>query len=162
MLRGLFKRSGIYSVGLAFSTFLGITIYIFLARHFGPDVFGTVMLFVTLSMVITTTANFGLVMWYQKHIDSSTKDNIFCSLISTRTYTLLLSILVSAVILYATHSFSFVISTLFLIRLIPESYQSVIDGYYLEKGKPLKLSLKNTVKVSIFAIGFLLGQRNHC
>lgn len=156
MLSGLFKRSGIYFIGLTLSKILSVIVFILFARTLLPQNFGNFILFVTLLQVITFFADFGLNQWYQKKADSIDKNILFNQIISARVFTLIISLIVSWIFINLTNSFSPLVTIIFLATLIPEAFLSVCDGYYLEKGNTSKVSLKTGLRMFFLFLGYVL------
>jgi len=156
MIRSLFKRSGIYLTGLLASKVLSVVVFILFARDLGPAAFGNFVLFNTLILTVTFFADFGLNQWYQKHAHKEDRDKLFLEVIYARLFTLVFSLVLSGAFLFLTHTFSLTISSVFLVTLIFEAFLSIIDGYYLESGKPGKLSLKNGIRMIVYLFGYFI------
>ncbi len=157
MILSLFKQSGVYFFGLTFSKLLSVVVFILFARQLLPARFGDFVLFVTLLQIVTFLGDFGLNQWYQKRADADDKTLLFNKIISARTFSLIVSLILSTFFLMLTHTFNFIISVIFLLTLIPEAFLSVLDGYYLEKQESIKVSLKVSSKMAILFIGYLIA-----
>lgn len=155
MIRNLFKRSGIYFIGLSASKVLSTFVFILFARSLGPESFGKFVLFNTLILTFTFFFDFGLNQWYQKQAHKEDRRKLFIDLISARIFMLGLSLVIAALLLFVTHSFSLLISVFFLITLVSEAFLSVIDGYFLESKQSFKLSFKTGVRMIIYLLGYI-------
>lgn len=155
MLNKLFKQSGIYFFGLVLSKILSVVVFILFARTLLPAKFGDFVLFVTLLQIVTFFADFGLNQWYQKQADQIDKRILFNKVISSRTITLIVSLIISYIFLKFTNSFSSSISLIFLINLLTEAFLSIADGYYFEKGESVKISLKTGLRMGILFLGYI-------
>ncbi|MBI4009531.1 oligosaccharide flippase family protein [Candidatus Roizmanbacteria bacterium] len=155
MLHSLFKRSGIYFLGLSLGKILSLLVFILFARTLLPERFGDFVLFVTLIQIVTFFSDFGLNQWYQKQADSQDRTTLFSKMISARFVTLIVSLLISSIFLFFSSTFQFLTSIFFLLTLLPEAFLSVIDGYYLEKKQSLKVSLKVTSRMMILFFAYI-------
>src|SRR3989344_7396172 len=117
MVTSLFKRSGGYFAGLTASRIMTTVVFILLARHFAPSIFGQAVLYVTLLTVGTYFADVGLVQWYQKVAESEDRKILFHRVLSARLYTLLLEIGTFVIFFALVPTFSSFIQTLFFINL---------------------------------------------
>lgn len=156
MIKGLFKRSGIYFAGLSASKVLSTLVFILFARSLRPELFGKFVLFNTLVLTFTFFFDFGLNQWYQKKAPTEDRKKLFIDLISARILMLLISFVIAVILLFITHSFSLLISVFFLMTLVSEAFLSVIDGYYLESQQSLKLSLKTGIRMVIYLLGYMV------
>jgi len=153
MVIKLFKRTGLYSLGLLIGKLSTVVILIYLARKLQPGIFGDLILYTTLSQLIIFFSDFGLNQWYMKQADSQDKQRLFNDVFYTRLTTLLPAIVFSAIFLIISQSFSFNLSIIFIFSLIPGAFLSIIDGYYLEKKQPVKIAAKEIIR-NIFFIYF--------
>jgi O-antigen/teichoic acid export membrane protein len=155
MVSALFKRSGGFFFGLTASRLITTIVYILLARHFAPHIFGQLILYATLLSIATYFADLGLNQWYQKEVERAEPKQTFHKVLSARTYSLLITIAIFSVFFYFIPSFNFAIQVLFLINIVPEAYSSIIDGYYLVEKKPIKISIKNGVRALFLLMAVL-------
>lgn len=160
MIRSLFKQSGVYFLGLTFSKLLSVIVFILFARQLLPARFGDFVLFVTLLQIVTFFGDFGLNQWYQKRADEDDKAILLGKIISARNFSLMISLVLSAIFLIITHTFNSSVLLIFLLTLIPEAFLSVLDGYYLEKQESFKVSLKVSSKMVVLFLGFLFIGKN--
>ena len=154
MLKPLFKRPTIHFSGLLFSKAISTFVFILLARLFGPQMFGEFIFYITLLTIFTVFFDFGLNQWYQKTAEGQPPTVIFQKVLSARLITLLLAVLIALFVLVRWTNFSSFYIAIFLITLIPESFVSVVDGYFLETKRPLKISLKTSIKMFIVLVGY--------
>lgn len=146
MVSSLLKRSGGFFFGLTLSRLITTGVFILLARHFAPAIFGQLILYVTLLSVGTYFADLGLNQWYQKNVNLLGEKQALHNVISARTYSLIVTLGVFIVFFILVPTFSVFMTALFLINIIPEAYTSIIDGYYLADKKPMKISVKHGVR----------------
>lgn len=156
MVKDLFKRSGLYAFFLLIGRGLTLVLYILLARILQPKLFGDAVLFVTLSQFFTFFADFGLNQWYMKQADKEDKVNLFNKIIAARTTTLVITLILALFFLSFTQTFNFLISIVLILSLIPEAFLSIVDGYYLEKKRPLTVTLKSIVRNLIIITGVII------
>lgn len=140
MIQGLLKQSGKFFSGLVFTRIVTTITFILLARTFSPEVFGDMTLYLTLIVIATYCADFGLVQWYQKTIDPSQRTRHFQRIVGVRIYTTILTLILFAVIFSYVPLFTPTLHMLFMLNLIPEAFLSILTGYYIEKKEPLKVS----------------------
>lgn len=153
MVKDLFKRSGLYSISLIIGKLTTVFILIYLARQLQPGIFGDLILYTTLAQLVIFFSDFGLNQWYMKQADQQDKRQLFNQVFFTRLTTLLPAIIFSIVFLIGTKSFSFVLSVIFILLLVPGALLSIIDGYYLERKEPVKVAAKEIIR-NIFFIYF--------
>ncbi|MBI2641886.1 polysaccharide biosynthesis C-terminal domain-containing protein [Candidatus Roizmanbacteria bacterium] len=157
MIRSLFTRSGVYFFGLTLGKALSVIVFILFARALLPEQFGNFVFFVTLIQLVTFFADVGLVQWYQKQSAQSDDQNILLSkVIITRFFTYVISAILSMFFLFLTGTFTPLITIIFLLTLFPEAFLSVLDGFYLEKNKSFKVSLKQSIRLVIILFGYLV------
>lgn len=156
MLSGLLKRSGIYFICLTLSKIFSVLVFILFARTLLPQNFGNFIFFITLLQVITFFSNFGLNQLYQKKADVEDKNILFSKIITARIFTLIISLIVSWIFISLTNSFTPFVTIIFAITLVPEAFLSICDGYYLEKGNTVKVSLKTGLRMFFLILGFVL------
>lgn len=159
MLLNLFKTSSFYFLGLIVSKALSVLVFVVFARVLLPTGFGQFIFFVTIVQLVTVGSDLGLNQWYQKKVESVETHDLLNRLISARTLSLIVSAILTSAILLHTKIFSGNISFILLLTLIPEAYQSVFDGYYLEKKQTLKVSGKVSLKMIILFFGFLFTMK---
>lgn len=153
MTTQLFKRSGVYFVGLLFSKALNLILFVIVAKLLIPVDFGSIIYYSTIIALVTVIADFGTVQWYQKHVTQlANKTNILHSLFSARVVTFAISFILIGLYLFTSQRFSLSLSLLLLITLIPEALLSIFDGYYLEKKQPHKISLKQIARSLILVL----------
>lgn len=152
MVKDLFKRSGSYAFFLFIGRGLTLILFIILARILQPKGFGEAVLFVTLSQLFTTFADFGLNQWYMKQADLQDKNRLFNQIVGARLFTLFVSIFICIIFLALTKTFNLYLSFLLIICLIPEAFLSVVDGYYFEKKQSYIVAFKPIIRN-----GFILG-----
>lgn len=159
MVSGLLKRSGGYFLGMASSRILTTIVFIIFARHFTPDIFGDLVLYITLLAIVTYIADVGLVQWYQKAAESKDRKKLFHTIISARIHTLLISMGVVALFLYFVPTFSLALRIGLILNLGGEAMLNIVDGYYLEKKQPYKVSLKYGIRgLLLILIYFVYSQ----
>jgi len=153
MVKDLFKRSGLYSICLIIGKLTTVTILIYLARQLQPRIFGDLILYTALAQLVIFFSDFGLNQWYMKQADQQDKRQLFNQVFYTRLTTLLPAIIFSIIFLIGTKSFSFVLSIIFVLSLVPGALLSIIDGYYLERKEPVKVAAKEIIR-NVFFIYF--------
>lgn len=157
MMHSLLKKSTLYLAGLTVSKIINVLVFIFIARRFSPDLFGEFTFFITLIQFATYFADFGLIQWYMKKVVSETERNsYYIKVITLRTITLLLSIIILVIFLVSTKTFNLTMNFMLILVLIAESFMSVTDGYYFEKQESLKVTLKTIIRMGLFFLGLLL------
>ncbi|MFH2022500.1 MAG: oligosaccharide flippase family protein [Patescibacteria group bacterium] len=149
MIKGLFKRSGGYFVGLMLSKLATTVIVIYLAKLFTPHEFGQVSYLLTLITLATLIGDFGLKQWYQKQVHLFREKQLFGQLLSGRFISLMIFMVLIACLLWTTQPFTQAVSWLILLALIPEAFLSVTDAYYLTKKQPKKIAIKK-ILVALF------------
>jgi O-antigen/teichoic acid export membrane protein len=82
MVSALFKRSGGFFFGLTASRLITTIVYILLARHFAPHIFGQLILYATLLSIATYFADLGLNQWYQKEVERAEPKQTFHKVLS--------------------------------------------------------------------------------
>lgn len=156
-MHSLLKKSTLYLAGLTVSKIINVLVFIFIARRFSPDLFGEFTFFITLIQFATYFADFGLIQWYMKKVVSETERNsYYIKVITLRTITLLLSIIILVIFLVSTKTFNLTMNFMLILVLIAESFMSVTDGYYFEKQESLKVTLKTIIRMGLFFLGLLL------
>ncbi len=157
MMHSLLKKSTLYLAGLTVSKIINVLVFIFIARRFSPDLFGEFTFFITLIQFVTYFADFGLIQWYMKKVVSATERNsYYIKVITLRTITLLLSIIILVTFLVLTKTFDLTMNFMFILTLIAESFMSVTDGYYFEKQDSFRVTLKTIIRMGLFFLGLLL------
>lgn len=161
MLKTLFKNTALYFFGLAFSKVVSLAVFILYARVLLPEGFGEYIFYLTLLQVVTFFADFGLNQWYQKNVDVLKKNEALSRVLQARVLTLSLSLVLSYFFLSLTSTFTApLISLLFLATLIPEAFLSILDGFYLERGRPLPVVLKTASKMAVALLGYFFFRDN--
>lgn len=157
MIKSLFKRSGKYFLGLTTSKILSSIIFIVLARHFGPSGFGEIIFFWALSQLFTSWFDFGLIQWYQKKVHNyDDKQQLLWQMIEARLTTLLAAMITATLIFAVGKFFSTSLIILFVVILIPEAFNSVLDGFYLARHESPKVATKSVLKLILSVVGYLL------
>lgn len=156
MIGALFRRSSIYFGGLVANKFVFFIYYILLARYFLPDSFGVILLWSMLIQITTVIADWGINQWYQREVHKRDRSEVLTQLFSFRITTLVFSIVLATIILPFTNFFSPKLTLLFIVSLIPDAIISFTDGYYLEKKQGLIVTLKQTSKILILTLIFLI------
>jgi O-antigen/teichoic acid export membrane protein len=129
MVKKILKKSFIYFVLLFFAKVLTALFFIAIARIFGPNSFGKIVFFITISQISVAIFDFGLREFYQKnaHIHG---EQLFKTCFFQRLKLLLINLL-----LIGLANFIFKFNSLKLICLILtigfESVLSICDSYYL-------------------------------
>lgn len=160
MIRPLLKRSAFYFVGLSLSKALSIIVFILFARVLKAEGFGDLVLYATLGQIATFLGDFGLVQWYQKKAHVEERSLLFSKLIVSRIFTLIMSIILWLTFFTIVPTFSYFVVILFVLTLIPDSFTSVIDGYYFDKKQPLRVAFKKAIWMIVMLLGyFILGDK---
>jgi len=139
-------------VGLIISKLVNTLVILYLARLFSPHDFGQISYLLTLFTLTTLIGDFGLRQWYQKKIHLFREQSLFQQMLTARLISLILFMAILSVLLFFTQPFSFVVSLVLLLALIPEAFLSVTDVYYLTKKQPKKIAIKK-ILMSL-SIGF--------
>ena len=160
MIRQLFKHSGIFFFGSLISKILTTIAWILLARVLSPEKYGQFTLYFMMLQFITFLADFGLNQYYLRSIENFERKILFNKVLFIRSTTLAISMVLMAVILLVFNLFQFSISIIFLLSLIPMSYLSITDGFYLEQKKGFRVSLRLASIGLIFLIGYLFLLKN--
>jgi len=160
MIRDLLKRSSWHLFGLIGGKVVSTLAFILLARSFAPAVFGQILLFITFVTLSNTLGSFGLNQWYQKQKAVNKKKQLFGQVIEARFLSMILAILVVGVWIQTTSSFSFGTSLILLAAFIPESFLSIIEGYYLVKKQPIYLVISNPLKMAFMLVPLLITSSN--
>lgn len=160
MVADLFKHSSLYFVGSLISKVFTTLAWIVLARGLTPEKYGQFTLFFTIVQTTTFAADFGLNQYYLKKAEGENKKVLFNKIIKVRTLTLFISILVVGLFLFTAKIFNPLINLILLATLIPMSYLSIIEGYFLEKKKSLRISFKLASIGLIFLLGYIFLRNN--
>src|SRR3989344_8520368 len=160
MIRQLFRNSSIFFFGSLLSKVVTTLAWILLAKILAPEKYGQFTLYFMSIQFVTFLADFGLNQYYLKKVEEQGRSSLFNKIIMVRSFTLLISILFLTVILFLLKIFSNSINLLFLLSLIPLSYLSITDGYFLEQKKGFRVSLKLSSVGGIFLIGYLFFADN--
>lgn len=130
-----------------------------LARHFDPAVFGEVVLFMTLVALVSGVADAGLAQWYQMEAPRVGRWAALRGALWARGATFGVSIVLLAPVALLGNFFSGSLAALLLLALVPEAVLSLLEGYYLERGKPLIASARSAGKMAVVLLGLLaLGE----
>jgi O-antigen/teichoic acid export membrane protein len=152
----LIARSGLYFSGLMLGKALTVVATVVLARHFEPAVFGEVVLFMTLTALVTGVADAGLVQWYQMEAPRVGRWAALRGALWSRGATLAISILLLTPLFSGADFLSGDLSLLLLLALVPEAVLSLLEGYYLERGRPLIASARSAGKMAVVLVGLLI------
>lgn len=155
MIRHLFKHSGIFFFGSMLSKVITTLAWVLLARVLSPEKYGQFTLYIMILQFATFFADFGLNQYYLKYIDEFGAKILFNKILFVRTVTLLISLVLIVTILFLFKIFDPVISLILILNMIPHAYLSIIDGYFLEQKKGLRVSLRMTSVGVFFLIGYL-------
>ena len=159
-MEDLLKLSSKYLSGLVLSKILSVIVFILFARALLPLGFGQFVLFTTLLQVVTFFADFGMIQWYQKYAHSEDRKKLAQNMLSSRVITLGSSLVAAGIFIHFSRSFDSFVTVLFLICLIPEALLSIVDGYFLERKKPFRVSLKTTVRMGLLLISYFIFRNN--
>lgn len=160
MVRDLFKNTGIYFFGSVLSKAITTIAWIALARLLTPEKYGQFTLYFMILQMTTFLGDFGLNQWYLRNVEKENRTLIFNKIIYVRSLTLFLTIAILSFILFYFKIFDLTSSLFLLASLIPMSYLSVTEGYYLEQKKGIKVSLKLISISGIFLFGYMLIYKN--
>lgn len=156
MIRAVFKNAAIYSAGLIVGKLFSVAVFILLARALGPTDFGRFAFLLALLQIVTFFADFGLGQSYmtKKH---DHEPRAFSDMIVARGATLVIS-LAFAWILAKTASFSPSASLALILTVIPESFLTITEYYYLHTQNTLRITLRLVCRVFVLFIVFLIFQ----
>lgn len=160
MIRQLFKHSGIYFFGSLISKLITTAAWILLARVLSPEKYGQFTLYFMILQTVTFFADFGLNQFYLKYVDSYGRNVLFNKILFVRSAILILSGFLMILFLLLFPIFNPTVSFIFILSMIPMSYLSVSEGYYLEQKKSLRVSLKLASIGVIFLLGYLVFYQN--
>src|SRR3990167_7855451 len=160
MVRDLFKHTGIYFFGSILSKSITTVAWIALARLLTPEKYGQFILYIMILEMTTFIGDFGLNQWYLRNVEKENRTLIFNKIVYVRSVTLFLTVTILSFILFYFKIFDLATSSFLLASLIPMSYLSVAEGYYLEQKKGFKVSLKLTSIGGIFLLGYLFIYQN--
>ncbi|OGK12424.1 hypothetical protein A3C98_00425 [Candidatus Roizmanbacteria bacterium RIFCSPHIGHO2_02_FULL_37_15] len=160
MIRQIFKQSGIFFFGSVVSKVVTTFAWILLARVLVPEKYGQFTLYFMILQFVTFIADFGLNQYYMKNVENFGRTNMFNRILFVRSMTLLFSGGLMLLILFSFKIFSSIITTIFILSMVPMSYLSVTDGYYLERKKTFRASLKLASIGTFFLLGYLFFNRN--
>jgi O-antigen/teichoic acid export membrane protein len=142
MVRSLFRRVGLHSIGIIGGKIFSTGIYILLARLITPQEYGQLTFFVLLNMIMGTIWGGGLNLLYQKEVHDSDQKSLLSLLFGARFFLYILSSIVALVILFTTDLLPPSLFLIFTVNLLFESFVPIVEAYYFVAKRPLMNSLR--------------------
>lgn len=146
MVKQLFFRSGIYFVGLIKVKLLSTLLFIILARLLLPHLFGRLTYFFTLLSLVTLVSDWGMIQWFMVHRTPENEEKLIDRVTQARFFTFICSLALFGIFSFVFRQFTLTESLLFVSFLFPESFMSVVDGYYLVRHRSMMIALKQFFK----------------
>lgn len=149
MVKSLFQRVGMHSVGIIGGKIVSTGIYILLARLITPQEYGQLTFFVLLNMILGTIWGGGLNLLYQKEVHDSDKKSLFSLLFGARFFLFVLSSIAALTLFFTTDLIPQSLYILFIVNLLFESFVPLVEAYYFVEKRPLV----NALRLFIVTIG---------
>lgn len=138
MIKDLLSRATSHFSWLVMSRLLSVLVLVLFARAFAPDLFGRATLFITFLTLSSTLGSFGLGQWFQKQAvkKNAQISGLMGEMLQARAvaWLLLNSVLLGFFIFFPP--WSLLLTGLFLVASMVESWLFTLHGYWLVQKKP--------------------------